>query len=528
MTIHLTAADYGSVLPEIIVVCGALALLLIDAMVSPVPQPVPQAAVGKDTRVSGLEARKMAITAGTSLGTLALALIASIHLWLVNAGPAFPASFPMVTGDRFAQFFDFVLIAAAALAILIAPTHLRFSHFDSGEFFALVLFSLSGMMLLAAGLNLMVLFLAIELLSLALYILSGFDRSRPRSQEAGFKYFLLSSFASAFLIYGMALIYGATGSTNLTTIGRVIAGWLHGNAAGTVVPAHALGGPFLIAGIGLMAVGFAFKLSVVPFHMWTPDVYEGAPTPITAFMSVATKVAAFAAVARVFDVALGGIPDRWFPVLWALAVATMVVGNVLALVQSNMKRLLAYSGIAHAGYALVAVAVARHLSASSGSRFGFSALAFYLFVYAFMNIGAFVLVAVMENRDEVGDRIDSYRGLLARNPALAVATAIFMFSLAGFPPTAGFFAKYYVFLSAVRAGHTELAIIGVITSVVSLGYYLRVIMLIFMQPAEEGAPAVKIGLMPGLAIAACVAGTLLMGVIPWFFNLAAAAAHSIA
>jgi NADH-quinone oxidoreductase subunit N len=372
------------------------------------------------------------------------------------------------------------------------------------------MFALAGMMLLSAALNLIVIFLAIELLSLALYILSGFDRSRPRSQEAGFKYFLLSSFATAFLIYGMALVYGATGSTSLTRIVHCVGGSTCHGAVTT--------SPFLLVGISLMVVGFAFKVSIVPFHMWTPDVYEGAPTPVTAFMSVATKAAVFPAFLRVFSLALGAMSTRWFGIIWALAIVTMVGGNLLALVQSNMKRLLAYSGIAHAGYVLVAM--------SATNQLGTTAIAFYFIVYAFMNVGAFILVSVLESRGETGDEISSYRGLVSRSPFLAVATAIFMFSLAGFPPTAGFFAKYYAFAAAVQSGHTELAIVGVITSVISLGYYLRVVVVMFMQPAEVGAPEVRPSWMSSLALAASTAGALVIGVVPWFYNLAVTAVQS--
>ncbi|HZT96676.1 MAG TPA: NADH-quinone oxidoreductase subunit N [Chloroflexota bacterium] len=490
MTVHLTAADYGAVLPEIIVLTGALVLMLLDVL---------------------LPRRRVEATTGVALLALALAFVASAHLWIVDTGPAFPHGLgAMITSDRFAQFFNFALLISSALAILLSPPFVRTSHFDPGEFFALILFATSGMMLMAAGINLIVLFLSIELLSLSLYILSGFDRSRPRSQEAGFKYFLLSSFASAFLVYGMALVYGATGTTALRGIVRCLGGHAcHG----------AVSSPFVLIGIALMAVGFSFKISIVPFHMWTPDVYEGAPTPVTAFMSVATKAAVFAAFLRVFNYALGSESTKWFGILWALAIVTMVVGNVLALSQTNMKRMLAYSGIAHAGYVLVAM--------SSTNRLGVTAVAFYFLVYAFMNVGAFVVVLVLESRGEVGDEIRTYSGLFSRSPLLASATAIFMFSLAGFPPTAGFFAKYYAFAAAVQAGHTELAIIGVLTSVVSLVYYLRVVVVMFMQPAEAGEPSVRPAWTSQIALASSVAGTMIVGIVPWFYNLALQAVQSI-
>lgn len=490
MTIHLTPADYGAVLPEIVVLGGALLLLLIDVFA---------------TRA------RVIMTPAIAMLTVLIAFGVSVHLWQVDQHGAFPHGLSaMVTGDRFAQYFNFALLASAALMILIVPAYLRHSHFDPGEFLSLVMFALAGMMLLASALNLIVIFLAIELLSLSLYILSGFDRNRPRSQEAGFKYFLLSSFASAFLIYGMALVYGATGSTSLSRIVSCVGGSsCHGAVAAS---------PFLVAGVALMVVGFAFKVSIVPFHMWTPDVYEGAPTPVTAFMSVATKAAVFPAFLRVFSMALGSVSAKWFGIIWALAIVTMIGGNVVALVQTSMKRLLAYSGIAHAGYILVAMA--------AFNRLGASAIAFYFIVYAFMNIGAFFVVLVLESRGEAGDEIASYRGLLGRSPWLAMSTAVFMFSLAGFPPTAGFFAKYYAFAAAVQAGHTELAVVGVLTSVVSLGYYLRVVALMFMQPAEVGAERVTPSWLANVALTVSVAGVLVVGLTPWFYNLAVSAVNS--
>lgn len=484
--IHVTLSDWGSVLPELIVAGAALLLLLIDVTVP---------------------SRKLEITTGVALAAIVLAFAASMHLWSTGTSQSL---YGTVTSDRFAMFFNYVILISAILAILMSPSYIQTSTFDPGEYYALMLAAVAGMMLMAAGISFMVLFIALELLSLALYILSGFERSRPRSQEAGFKYFLLSSFASAFLIYGMALIYGATGSTRLLAIQSCLA-----NATGC--SGGAVSSPLLYVGIALMLVGFAFKVSIVPFHMWTPDVYEGAPTPVTAFMSVTTKAAVFAAFIRVFSFALSPVEPHWFGVLWALSIVTMVVGNLLALVQSNMKRLLAYSGIAHAGYILVAM--------SANSRDGQTAVAFYFLAYAFMNIGAFILVSVLESQGEAGDQIASYRGLIYRSPALAGATAVFMFSLAGFPPTAGFFAKYLAFSAAVRAGHTDLAIIGVLTSLVSIFYYLRVVMVMMTRPeaTPEGEEAARptVPALADLAAWVAAAGSIGLGIIPTgFFNLA--------
>jgi len=496
ISIHVTSSDWGAVLPELITGTGVLMLLLLDVL-------LPQA-------------RKIEITTGAALLTLFLAFIAALHLW--DSGSSF-AMYGTVSSDKFAMFFAYIVLISAALAVLMSTSYIVTSHFDPGEYYALLLAAATGMILMAAGTNLMVLFLALELLSLSLYILAGFERSRERSQEAGFKYFLLSSFASGFLIYGMALVYGATGSTQLNgpSGSHSIHACLHDHFG---CLAGAASSPLLFVGIALMVVGFAFKISVVPFHMWTPDVYEGAPTPVTAFMSVTTKSAVFAAFIRVFNLSLSAVQSHWFGLLWFLSIVTMIVGNVIALSQSNMKRLLGYSGIAHAGYILVAMA--------AGGQAGLTAVAFYFFSYVFTNIGAFILVSVLESRGEAGDEIASYRGLWHRNPALAGATAVFMFSLAGFPPTSGFFAKYLAFSAAVKAGHTELAIIGILASLISIFYYLRVVVVMFMQPEEgESRPVIIPGAVD-VAMAATVAGTIGLGIIPTgFYNLASQSVTSL-
>ncbi len=332
------------------------------------------------------------------------------------------------------------------------------------------------MLLMASATSLMTIFVGIELLSLGLYILSAYLANRFSSQEAGMKYFLLSSFASGFLLYGMALAYGATGSTSLVGIR-------------TFLDAHPLHvasgyGPLLVAGLALMAVGFCFKVSAIPFHAWTPDVYVGAPTTVTAFMSVGTKVAAFVALARVFLVALRPAQAEWEPIFWAVAVLTMVGGNILAVTQTDVKRMLAYSSIAHAGYILVGIV--------TGTVLGFTGVLLYLATYAAMNIGAFGVVLVLERRDGQGTTLSDYAGLARRQPWLAAALMLFLLSLAGVPPLAGFFGKWSVFYPAIVGGHVELAIVGVLASALGMLYYLRVIWaMYFVEPAGAAqiAPA---------------------------------------
>lgn len=513
-TIHIgvTASDWGAVLPELIMTGGILVLMLLDVFLPQTRPAASAAAAGDGSATSAMRAwSPLNVMTGATLVTLALAFASSYYLWTHGSNVALYAT---VTSDRFAMFFNYVILISAALAVLMSPSFMETSDFDPGEYYALILAAATGMMLMAAGINFMVLFIALELLSLSLYILAGFDRMRERSREAGFKYFLLSSFASAFFIYGMAFIYGATGHTQLNAIAACIRG------AGAGCPAIAVDSPFLYVGIALLLVGFAFKVSIVPFHMWTPDVYEGAPTPVTAFMSVTTKAAVFAAFVRVFNLSLSSVSSHWFGLVWLLAIVTMIVGNVIALAQSNMKRLLAYSGIAHGGYVLVALA--------ANNAAGMTAVAFYFLAYAFTNIGAFILVSVLESRGEVGDEIASYRGLWYRNPALAGSTAVFMFSLAGFPPTAGFFAKYLAFLAIVQAGHTELAIIGVLTSLISIFYYLRVVVVMFMQPEGAEAQDSTIPAASDVAMAASVAGTIGLGIIPTgFYNLASQSVDTV-
>ena len=415
----------------------------------------------------------------------------------------------MLVADGYALFFNLVILTAAALAILLSVEYVSRVEqaprmgLAQGEYYTLLLLSTTGMMLMAAAVNLMTIFLALEILSIALYVLVGLNRADRRSAEAALKYFLLGAFASGFLLYGMALIYGETGTTTLAGM-RLAFGQAHHVAS--------LGGAFpalLMVGLGLMLVGLGFKVALVPFHMWAPDAYQGAPTSVTAFMSVGAKAAGFAALGRVvlYAAGPGSIGDLYLDWGWLLAILaalTMTVGNLAALRQTNLKRMLAYSGIAHAGYISVGLA--------AGNELGASAVLFYLFAYAFMNVAAFaVIIAVGRSggSTEGGETLADFAGLAARKPGLAVAMTLFMLSLAGVPPLVGFLAKLYIFTAAVQAGLVWLAVLGVINSVISAYYYLRVVVAMYLKEGEPAqaavtpvCPALQVGV--GLASVAIV------------------------
>lgn len=461
-----TGGDWLRILPELIVLAAVFATLLADLALP--------------------EGRKSGLALVGLVGTIAAA-IALGYVSTLGGGAAF---YDMVSIDGVAIFSAAIVLFTLGLALLFSPGYVeRQGIARIGEYYVLLQLAALGMMLMAAATNLMTVFVGLETLSLSLYILCALPQARLRAQESGMKYFILSSFASAFLLYGMSLTYGATGSTDLNDIARFLGA--HATTLGQGF------GPLLIIGVGLMVVGFGFKVSAVPFQAWTPDVYTGAPTPVTAFMSVATKVAAFAALARVFIFALQSQDTRWQPVIWALAALTMIVGNLLAVTQRNVKRMLAYSSVANAGYLLVAVVTATPRSVAS--------LFFYLAAYAVMNVGAFGVVALIERDDGRGTALDDFNGLARRNGLLAAAMAVFLFSLAGMPPTAGFLAKYFVFYAAIVGGQLPLAIIGILASVLGMFYYLRVIWaMYFIEPgAVSATPASKPALVAvGAAVGA--------------------------
>jgi NADH-quinone oxidoreductase subunit N len=440
---------------------------------------------------------KKACFSGLALLGLVVAAFQTVGLW-GKTGTDFAG---MVYVDNFACFFYMIFLLGAALTILISRQYLEDYGKNLGEYYALILFATMGMMLMAAGAHLIMIFLGLEVMSIAVYVLAGLFREDVRSNEASLKYLILGSFSSAFLLFGMAMLYGAAGGTLfLSELPKRLV---------LETASH----PLILAGIGLLLVGFGFKVASAPFHMWTPDVYEGAPTCVTAYMAVAVKAAAFAAFARVFFVAFGAFQVDWTMLLWVLAVTTMTIGNITAIAQTNIKRMLAYSSIAHAGYLLVALIAANQLGAVS--------LLYYLLAYTLMNLGAFGVVILVGRKKDQYLNIYDYSGLAAQHPVLAASMALFMFALAGIPPTAGFVGKFYIFSAAIKAGYIWLAIIGVMNSLVSVYYYLRITVLMYMKPAEADLGPVSFSPAQTAVVAVTAAGVLLIGIFPGFlYNLA--------
>jgi NADH-quinone oxidoreductase subunit N len=397
--------------------------------------------------------------------------------------------------DNFATFFKMIFLVAAGLTVLITDSYMEREECNHGELYPLILFAVVGMMLMASGTDLMTIFLGLEVMSVTLYVLAGFNRANRKSNEAGLKYFLLGAFSTGFMLYGMALIYGATGTTRLYKIAAIV--------GQMTLPSSNI---LLVAGMLLMMTGFAFKIAAAPFHMWTPDVYEGAPTPMTAFMSAGPKAAGFAALLRLFLVALPALQVEWSQVLWVLAVLTMTIGNITALRQDNIKRVLAYSSIAHAGYALVGFV--------AGNGTGIAGILFYMLSYAFMNIGAFAIIILVAKKGETNGNVSDFAGLGFRRPILAVAMTLFLFSLAGVPPAAGFVGKFYLFAGAIQKGYIWLAVIGVLNSAASAYYYLRITVYMYMKEPTEDFEWVKLTAPVTLALIIAVAGTLIPGIVP--------------
>jgi NADH-quinone oxidoreductase subunit N len=433
------------------------------------------------------------------LAGVVLALIVTILLWGSDA-TGFQG---MTVLDNLSLFATLVIGYATGLVLLESIDYLKRRGMESGEFYILVLFAAAGMVIMAGANDLIVVFLGLETMSLALYVLAGFFRTEIQAGEASMKYFLLGAFASAFFLYGIALIYGATASTNLDKIGAA-------------VKAGAGRDPLFLIGFALLLVGFGFKISAVPFHMWTADVYEGAPTSVTAFIATGSKAAAFAALLRLLLESLRPLQGEWTWLFWVLAVLSMTLGNIVAIAQQNLKRMLAYSSIAHVGYMLVGIV--------AGGGLGGGSVLFYLLVYTFTTGGAFGVVLLLERGGEEAVGIGDTAGLATRHPLAALALALFLLSLVGIPPTAGFVGKFYLFGAAVRSGYVWLAVIGVLNSAAAAYYYLRIIVNMYMRE-PEGTPAVVMPSFAGaLAVVVALWGVIQLGLFPApLFDLAQSA-----
>jgi NADH-quinone oxidoreductase subunit N len=428
--------------------------------------------------------------AGTAIFTLAIATYMGFSHAASGVATPFSESRNLFVLDRFSALITALVCLASLLSCALSMHYLDELRINHGEYYALVLFATAGVLVMVSAVDLLPVFLGLELMSIPIYVLAGFDRRKLRSNESALKYFLIGSFASAILLYGMALLYGTAGSTSFAAIRA----------------AFSLESPLAVAGLGLLVVGFAFKISSVPFHQWTPDVYEGAPASVTAFMSVTVKLAAFAALLRVLVLSFEPLGQAFSDLLWVLAALTMVVGNVMAVIQDNIKRLLAYSSIAHAGYLLIGFV--------PGTPEGYASVVFYLICYLFMNLGAFGVVVALASRGRDFENMESLAGLARIRPGLAALMTLFMISLAGIPGTAGFMGKWQVFSAAVAAGHVPLAILGVLMSVVSVYYYLRVPVLMYMR--EPGGEPVRTGIGSGefVVLAVCAVAVLYLGIVP--------------
>ncbi|MGH9278511.1 MAG: NADH-quinone oxidoreductase subunit N [Acidimicrobiales bacterium] len=480
-TTFLPPIEWSQLGPELILVGGALVLL-----------------------VAGVFLRDRHAGPGYAvftLATVAAALVATWALWDQvtgtgeDSGPRLAVADAMVI-DGFGLFFTAIICSAIVLAVLLADSYLQRERLDRPDFYVLLLLSASGGILMAKANDLIIVFLGLEILSIALYILAGYQRERPRSLEASIKYFVLGAFSSAFFLYGVALTYGAIGSTNLL----IISEFLRTQTITTGV---------LLGGMALLLVGLGFKVAAVPFHMWTPDVYEGAPTPVTGFMAAAAKAAGFAALLRIFFSAFGTNEVDWRPIIWVLAVLSLVVGSLLAVVQTDVKRMLAYSSISHAGYVLVGLQAA--------STTGVAASLFYLMTYTFMVLGSFGIATIVGRKGDDRHSIDDYRGLAKARPGLALTFTVFLLAQAGVPFTAGFLAKLYVVSAAVEAHSYALAVIAMVAAVIATFFYLRVIVTMYMSgEAAEGEerPEFAIPMGTGAALGLALAFTLVVGFLP--------------
>jgi NADH-quinone oxidoreductase subunit N len=458
------------------------------------------------------------------LPVLSLSLVsASFIMTLFTFNPDNPVAFGgMYVGDSFTNFVNLTVLATLFISILLSTDYLRVTQINHSEYYSLILLSASGVMFMAGANNLIMVFIALELLSIPLYVLAAFrstdgtpnDEVSTKSEESGIKYFILGAFASAFFVYGAALIYGATGSADLHKIFASVQLMV---ISTETTSAQVL----LLLGAALIVVGLGFKVAAVPFHMWTPDVYEGSPTPVTGFMSVAAKIGGFAALLRILVVGLSaftlktGEPAAWQNAIQVIAALTLILGNAVALSQSNVKRMLAYSSIAHAGYILMALAAVGSSSLVMGlGNTAAQSVLVYLLAYMFTNLGAFAVVMTLEKEDGTGMSLDDFNGLYNTRPGMAIAMAVFMFSLTGIPLTAGFMGKWLVFSATIQAGLVPLAVIGVLTSVISAFYYMRVIRNMFQNQQPDGLELPPVTPSVNWAVYASMVGVILLGIFP--------------
>jgi len=465
---NLNLLNIRLIAPEIILICTALILLLLDLLVK----------------------RKETVAFVGVIGTL---LSAYVNFKICALGWSGSILAGMFIFDGYANFFKLIFYINIILTIFISLKYMIIEKASFGEYYALLLFATSGMMIMSGATDLIVLYLGLELMALSTYVLVGLMRRQLRSSEAALKYFFLGAFSSAFLLYGISLTYGLTGTTNLREI------------AASLQTLNLTDSPILFLGLIFFIVAFGFKIAIVPFHMWAPDVYEGAPTSITAFMSVGPKAAGFAVLGRVLFDAFGDMQVQWAGILAPLSILTMAVGSIVALAQTNIKRMLAYSSIAHAGYILLGVI--------TGTPEGLTSTMNYLFIYAFMNIGAFAVVIMLRSEGFKGEDLSDYEGLAKSHPLASALMLIFMFSLTGIPPTAGFIGKFYVFMEAIKAGYVSLVVIAVIFSVVSAFFYLRVVMYMYMKE-PKGEVALTTSAPMGFVLAVTALTTIIIGVFP--------------
>jgi NADH-quinone oxidoreductase subunit N len=498
-----SSADLVYLLPELAVAAGAVVVLVLDLILRRPASPAADRPAWADQVIAGAALVTLAVAGG--------ALVPSIG---VNA----TAARGLIAVDAFAVFVDVLLLAAAVSTILMSGRYLAVERIHAGEYYFLVLCATLGMLVMAGGIDLVTIFVGLETMAVSFYLLAGFIRPNRRSNEAAVKYFVLGAFSLAILLYGMSFLYGLTGSTELRTIATALAG--------------AERGRMLPLAVVLLVAGIGFKIAAVPFHMWAPDVYEGAPTPITAFLSVGSKVASFAMLIRIFVEGLpafrveglgfiSGLPYGWRDVFYVLSIVTMTLGNLSALAQTNTKRLLAYSSIAHAGYLLIGVV--------AGPPRGITAALVYFVAYALMQLGAFAVIVMLRRRDVIGDELKDFTGLAETHPAMAFAMLVFLLSLAGIPATAGFMGKLWLFGAALDAGYVWLAVIGVLNSALSLYYYARLVVLMWTPAAETVAqPPFQPSRALTAVVAVAIAGTIGLGLYPRFlFEVAASSAASL-